>query len=83
MRNQREKIILLLDLMVQNSADILVQIWPIGGARKFEIETPNFLWLILRLSSICVAKFHNFSASSSMGCHRLPEWKKKKKKTDR
>ncbi len=38
-----------------------MQIWPIGGAREFELETPNLLWLMLRLSSICVANFITFS----------------------
>ncbi len=41
-------------------AEIQVQIWPIGSARDFEIEDPNLLWLILRLSSICVPDIITF-----------------------
>ncbi len=35
-------------------------IWTVGGARDFELETLNVLWLMLRLSSICVPNFITF-----------------------
>ncbi len=31
-----------------------MKLWTSGGAREFEIETPNLVWLVLTLSSIGV-----------------------------
>lgn len=39
---------------------LLVQIWTSVGTKGFELETPNWLWLLLRLSSICVPIFITF-----------------------
>ncbi len=37
--------------------------WTSGGAREFELETPNLLWLVLRLSSISAPIFTTFPQS--------------------
>ncbi len=37
-----------------------MKLWTSGGAREFELETPNFMWLLLRLSSISVPNFTTF-----------------------
>ncbi len=46
---------LFLDLTVQKLlAKTRVQLWTSGGARQFQLETPNLVWLMYRLSSIGV-----------------------------
>ncbi len=46
---------LFLDLTVQRLlAKTRVQLWTSGGARQFQLETPNLVWLMYRLSSIGV-----------------------------
>ncbi len=37
--------------------------WTGGGAREFELETPNLEWLLLRVSSISVPNFITFPQS--------------------
>ncbi len=37
--------------------------WTSGGASEFELETPNLLWLVLRLSSISVPNLTTFPQS--------------------
>ncbi len=45
--------LLFLALTVQKLlAQTWVQIWTSGGAREFELKTPNLVWLMLGLSSI-------------------------------
>ncbi len=34
--------------------------WTSGGAREFELETPNLVWILLRVSSISVPNFTTF-----------------------
>lgn len=38
-----------------------MQIRPIGGAREFETETQNLLWLMLRQFFMCVPNFTTIS----------------------
>ncbi len=37
--------------------------WTSGGAREFELETPNLVWLLLTVSSISVPNFITFPQS--------------------
>ncbi len=37
-----------------------MKVWTSGGVREFELETPNLLWLVSRLSSISVPNFTTF-----------------------
>ena len=57
---------------------IKVKLWTGGGARGNDLETPKLVYLMLGLSSIRMSNHYNFPAIGSMGCHRLPERKKKK-----
>jgi len=52
-----------------------VQLWTVGGAARIELETPNLLWWQFRLSSISVPNY--YPTSGYVGCHRLPQRKKK------
>ncbi len=35
--------------------------WTSGGAREFELETPNLVWILLRVSSISVPNLTKFT----------------------
>ncbi len=37
-----------------------MKLWKSGDAKEFKLKTPNFLWLVLRLSSISVTHFTTF-----------------------
>ncbi len=60
-------------------------IWTSGGAREFELETPNLVWLLFTVSSISVPNFTTFPQSvlwAAIHFRRKKEEKKKKKKNN-
>ncbi len=52
--------------------------WTSGGAREFELETPNLVWLLFTVSSINVPNFTTFPQSVLWAAIHF--WQKKKKK---
>ncbi len=40
-----------------------LNIWTSGGAREFELETPNLVWLLFTVLSISVPNFTTFPQS--------------------
>ncbi len=40
-----------------------MKFWTSGGAREFELETLNLVWLLFTVSSISVPNLTNFSQS--------------------
>ncbi len=57
-----------------------VQIWADGGAREFELETPNLLWLMFRLFSIYVPNVITFPHAVQWDA-QTQQWKKMKNLT--
>ena len=60
-KDSRDAKFLKIGLTVQKlQAEMYLQLWPAGGARGLGLGTYKLLWVMLRLSRICVPIFSIF-----------------------
>ncbi len=58
-----------------------MKLWTSGGAREFELDTPNLVWLLFTVSSISVPHFTTFTQAVLWAA--IDERKKRKKKNNK